>query len=393
MNTLALESDKADNVAPRTEVREADIDGPPKFRTGERVPCLDGLRALSISMVVVGHLAGTGHCYSQASLSALGDIASLGVRVFFVISGFLITSLLLAEHEKTGTVSLPQFYFRRTLRIFPPFYALMLVYGICSVFHLITLAPGDLKYSLAYLQNYHHDHSWWVAHSWSLSVEEQFYLLWPFAFCIAGRRNAVWVATGVLAAAPLARVAIWYLFPGQVWGTARWFPAVADALASGCVLACVRETLFQTRVYKLLLSRTVLVVFVVAVVLITMKDRGRASIFVLESLQNVLIALIIDGCVRRSDNVVGRFLNSRLMVTVGVLSYSIYLWQQPFLNRYSSSLITGFPINLILVGLFAYVSYTYIEAPSLRCRKRLQEQWRNSGRFRAARIPSHGTPM
>jgi peptidoglycan/LPS O-acetylase OafA/YrhL len=95
-------------------------------RDGGRIPSLDGLRALSISAVLLGHLAG------HAALPAVShrrhrnghvDLADLGVRVFFVISGFLITGLLIAEHERSGTISLQRFYLRRTLRIFPAYFA------------------------------------------------------------------------------------------------------------------------------------------------------------------------------------------------------------------------------------------------------------------------------
>ena len=86
-----------------------------------RIASLDGLRALSISLVLFSHVSGTtGFAHMPHWLT--GNAAVFGVRVFFVISGFLITSLLLAEIERTGTVSVPHFYLRRTLRIFPPFY-------------------------------------------------------------------------------------------------------------------------------------------------------------------------------------------------------------------------------------------------------------------------------
>jgi len=80
----------------------------------KRIPSLDGLRAISISLVVIGHLAYSGH-----GPRVLAQYANLGVRIFFVISGYLITSLLLEEHARTGTISLRDFYIRRAYRIFP----------------------------------------------------------------------------------------------------------------------------------------------------------------------------------------------------------------------------------------------------------------------------------
>src|SRR6185437_3882217 len=98
-----------------------------KDMSGHRIPSLDGFRAISILMVLYGHLVGTRNFPTAAVRTfdrALGDLGHLGVLVFFVISGFLITTLLVREREKTGTISLQQFYLRRALRIFPAFYVL-----------------------------------------------------------------------------------------------------------------------------------------------------------------------------------------------------------------------------------------------------------------------------
>ena len=92
----------------------------------KRIPSLDGLRAISISLVVVGHLASSGH-----APRFLAQYANLGVRVFFVISGYLITTILLGEHARTATISLRDFYIRRAYRIFPA--------AMCFIFAIIPL--------------------------------------------------------------------------------------------------------------------------------------------------------------------------------------------------------------------------------------------------------------
>src|SRR5437879_12728382 len=91
----------------------------------QRLPSLDGLRAISICMVIIGHLSGTSGL--NIDLTLYVPYAQFGVRVFFVISGFLITSILLRERENTGRIDLKQFYVRRMYRIFPPAYMLILV--------------------------------------------------------------------------------------------------------------------------------------------------------------------------------------------------------------------------------------------------------------------------
>src|SRR5262245_12713722 len=104
-----------------------------------RIPSLDGLRAVSISLVLLGHLAGTRHFFPAAAIGRFGDIGNLGVRIFFVISGFLITHLALREHARTGAISLKAFYIRRFLRIFPAFYIFILTTGVLALAGMVQL--------------------------------------------------------------------------------------------------------------------------------------------------------------------------------------------------------------------------------------------------------------
>ncbi|MEO7329892.1 MAG: acyltransferase, partial [Minicystis sp.] len=147
-----------------------------------RIPSLDGLRAISILVVLFGHMAGTRNfAFSFLDRLPTSELANFGVRVFFVISGFLITRLLFEEHARSGTVSLRGFYLRRTLRIFPAFYVFVAVVLVLDRLGKITLLPYDALTALTYTMNFHPtaSRSWQVGHLWSLSVEEQFYLLWP----------------------------------------------------------------------------------------------------------------------------------------------------------------------------------------------------------------------
>src|SRR5947209_3975528 len=129
-----------------------------------RIPSLDGLRAISIAMVLVAHLTGTrGFPLSMNVGNALG-LGELGVRTFFVISGFLITRLLFEELAATGRVSLSHFYLRRTLRIFPPYYAFLIAVGAASFTGNIQLAGRDLVHAFTYTSNYDAARSWFVGH-------------------------------------------------------------------------------------------------------------------------------------------------------------------------------------------------------------------------------------
>ena len=283
------------------------------------IPSLDGLRTLSISMVLLGHLYGTMHYPHNAVTQYLGHFSHMGVQIFFVISGFLITSLLLMEKAKTGTIDLVQFYLRRTFRIFPAAFFYTTVIAIVA-------RPGYLTYAYTYTMCYASQARPWVlGHLWSLSVEEQFYLLWPAALVIGFRVRRT-VGFAVLLLAPLARLLFWQ--HGQ-HNIDEYFPAVADSLMMGCLLAFYRETLRRKAAW---LRNPV--VFAVLGLLIMFSDhllpRVRLQIF-LGGLTPLVIALFLFSAIERADWI----LNNRVTRTVGILSYSIYLWQQPFLNRMS----------------------------------------------------------
>src|SRR5437868_1936649 len=158
----------------------------------ERIRSLDGLRAISILMVIFGHAGQTipYHIDHFLAYKLITD-ATLGVRIFFVISGFLITKLLLIEKEKTGDISIRNFYARRVIRIFPVFYLYILVLLLLKWFFKPNVFEDYnlILFAGLYLWNYKHlfyqspfpnDPAFHiVGHFWSLSMEEQFYLLWP----------------------------------------------------------------------------------------------------------------------------------------------------------------------------------------------------------------------
>src|SRR5215469_7481123 len=123
-----------------------------------RMPSLDGLRAVSILMVLLGHLSGTRN-FRNVNLG-IGNYAHLGVTVFFVISGFLITSLLMSELAATGGISLRLFYLRRTLRIFPASYTYLIVLTALSAVGLIAVPWVSMTCAFTYTVNYLPGHAW-----------------------------------------------------------------------------------------------------------------------------------------------------------------------------------------------------------------------------------------
>jgi len=345
------------------------------FRNGaahERIPSLDGLRAISIVMVLFGHLAGTrGFPVSTATGNYLNS-AELGVHVFFVISGFLITRLLLDELARKQRIALGRFYLRRTLRIFPPYYTFIAVLVLAGMAGALQLAPHDGLRALTYTTNYDESRSWYVGHTWSLSVEEQFYLLWPAVLILARTRRAILIAAGVVLAAPLVRLALWELWRLPIGAR---FETVADAIAVGCVLAGIREWLHRTPGYTRLLSSPLFVLVpILAIAANLTHDHPVAYYLVGFGVVNVCVVLCVDWAVTYPEGAIGRVLNAGPVVFLGVMSYSLYLWQQPFLHRASSAAIASFPLNILLALACALASYYLVERPSLRLRRRIEKR-------------------
>ncbi|TMA25227.1 MAG: acyltransferase [Deltaproteobacteria bacterium] len=340
-----------------------------------RIPQLDGLRAISISLVIFAHLFNSAGVSLPVSWFRWQMFSGLGVRVFFVISGFLITGLLLREKEECGSISLLRFYGRRTFRILVPYYVFLAVLIVAQALHLVRFTGNDLLHALTYTTNYQTDRSWVTGHCWSLAVEEQFYLLWPLAMVLLGKRRAALAALGMLFLAPVMRSFIWKFVPAMHPVLGISFETVADALAAGCLLACAREKLWTRTGYRALLSSRWMLLVPPAVMGISLFDAFPSiSYTVGYSLMNLGVALIIDWTLRFPQKWTARALSLRPLVYVGSISYSLYLWQQPFLEHVD---LQGLPLNLVAALAVAVLAHYAVERPSLALRVRVEE-WARS---------------
>jgi peptidoglycan/LPS O-acetylase OafA/YrhL len=338
-----------------------------------RIASLDGLRGISVALVLLAH--GGVSMGAPRWLHETYSLANIGVRVFFVISGYLITHLLLTERARTGEIDLAAFYVRRSFRILPAAYVYM---AIVIVACWSSLSGVDVASSVLYLANYHEHHAWVLSHLWSLGVEEQFYLLWPLLLVLLfARRRAVLGAA--LALSPLVRAGLMVAFALRVplvsmQSVTFWFPSVADALATGCLLAVVRPEL--ERRARTLGSRWMLLVPLATLALVQVQRidsryTGIAYQVLVIPLIHVGIALTVDHCVRARY----RVLNAGPLRWSGLASYSLYLWQQPFLE--STVKLTGsagwwqrYPLNFALSAACGFASYYLVEQPVLRYRER-----------------------
>lgn len=361
-----------------------------------RMPGLDGLRAISIVLVLLWHVRGTPGFVNGQFFLVLGDGAHLGVQIFFVISGFLITSLLLDEQGAAGHISLARFYVRRSLRIFPAFVAFLGAMYCAHVLGWIHLSTVDLLTAATYTVNYHVDRSWDVGHLWSLSVEEQFYLLWPLAMVlVTSRKGRVRITTAVLLLAPLVRVVMHLAIKSGPARDLEIFPAVADAIAAGCLMALVREDLLQREWYRRFTASGWVWLSFVPVLVINRFENFTVVNALGGPVQLVLLAVLIETSTRRNQGTMAKALNWGPIVFVGTLSYSLYLWQQPFMDRHCSAIYCSFPVNLVLAVACALASHLLLERPLVALRKRFASVSSESDRrdHPEPRVVAAGSPI
>lgn len=341
-------------------------------RLASRIPSLDGLRAISIALVILGHAADSES--APHILRHLNHLGNFGVRCFFIISGFLITTLLLKEKEKTGTISMSGFYIRRAFRIFPPSLVYIGVIAFCWGMGWLVLKPGDLVHAITYTMNYHFHRAWWLDHLWSLSVEEQFYIVWPGLLFLLGNKRGARAAWIVVCLVPLIRAMMWFGFHASDTAMTKHFEANADALLTGCLLSMHFNRIGRHDWYRRFQGS-----WFFWLVALTMILGGHglfaispAGFYVVgQTIANLGTCLCIDWSIRHPERRFGKFLNYGPVVYVGMLSYSLYLWQNAFLNPDWDGWPARLPISLLFAVGMAVVSYYAVEQPFLRLKSRL----------------------
>lgn len=347
---------------------------PPALRDGlarGHLPALDGLRAIAAFLVVFYHY---GYRWCPAGL---------GVLAFFVLSGFLITWLLLKEEEREGRISLKLFYLRRSLRIFPAFYIFWFgLNGLLLLTHK-RLEVTQAICSFFYIDNYYQaifgDPNTGLSHTWSLGIEEQFYLLWPMTFLLLKRNRTrlIFLATAIVVVWVYREVLVlaFHWNQGYIYEA---FDTRADHLLIGCLLAVALRQGAWTLFWKRLCSSAVLVWLTVALLALsaTLANvtpiRYRDTIgFVVDP---VLVAILIVQSIATRNTGFGAMLNWRWMRYLGAISYSTYLYQQivihPMHKLTASVPWLALPVTIAAVIAFASASYWIIEKPFLRLKDR-----------------------
>lgn len=349
---------------------------PEKLRSGlsrKHLSGLDGLRAVAALLVVVSH-AGLEHIPG-----------GMGVLAFFVLSGFLITRLMIAEEARSGTVSLSGFYLRRSFRIFPAFYAYFaFIIGIWLVRHAPINVPQAVS-ALFYVSNYYQalngDPNTGLSHTWSLSIEEQFYLLWPLAFLMLRNNRRRFSALAVIV--PLLwlyREVLVYGFRVDQGYIYEALDTRADHLLIGCFLAVALQEARLAYVWKVACTSSAAVLVTIALLVASVAigftgaiDRYRDGVeFVV---QPVLFAVLIAQLIAFPHDAVTRAFNWGWVRYLGRISYSIYLYQQvvvhPVMKVFRDHVLVGALACVGVTVVLASASFFLIEQPFLRIRDRI----------------------
>lgn len=346
------------------------------------------MRALAVGAVVLTHLGIIGRLESSGWLpSALVPLfhGTTGVQVFFVLSGFLITSLLLTELRNTGTISIRNFVIRRSLRIFPLYFLFLF---IVTLLHLCGRNVANweaLGYAYCYCYNFIPKDQYvsLLGHTWSLAVEEHFYLVWPTVFLLFAARSRaalVLLLLTCIVGAPFLQVLLIDLGFGQDYFVGRWSFVAGSSIALGCLAAILINGIGNVEaVRRWARSRACLALgaLLFADSLLVSGDAGLGMRLAVSHLRVVGITLIIMWIFCNPSTLMVRILELRPLRYLGLISYGIYIFQGLFLDtgpvRNPSQSWPPPPwLGFILLVITAPLSYRYFEIPFLRIKDRFR---------------------
>lgn len=345
-------------------------DNTPEYATKkqQRIKSLDGLRAISIIFVLFAHLNNSNGFISINKRYA-GNIGALGVSVFFIISGYLITKLLIDEELRNKTINLQFFYIRRAIRLSPCLILYMLTIIILNITNTLHTDPNNWIYSVTYTMNYYPDRAWELGHLWSLSIEEQFYLLWPILFKLH-HKNRLNILKASIVIAVICRLVITLFFAKSSIGQMEIFPANMDGIAMGCVLGIYQNDFHKNKLYLKLISSKFFLILTIPILIINLSGGYSITYIAFTTISNLLITISVDRFSTINNNTSFKILNNKYFSLVGKMSYSIYIWQQLFLNKKSLEIYNKFPLSLMLTLFTASISYNFIEKNFLKLNKK-----------------------
>lgn len=333
-----------------------------------RVPYLDGIRGISILFVLVAHFMEAPGFPVDYPPGYLFDFGHFAVTIFFVLSGFLITLLLLRERERKGTISLKGFYWRRILRILPAWATYMLFTGLLSLLGLVWVERrfwiAGWTFTMSLVPDLHK--SGVLGHIWSLSVEEHFYLIWPLLILCIKPRGAILLALVYVLLNPVLRFIIYKYFPSQDQNYTSL--TQMGGIATGCLLAYLLYHLperfwrswLANNSHHLLLPLTILI----AISIVAERRVWQYCIVFSDPVNYCLLFAALFCLLLSKPTWLLRVFEAPILVWFGLLSYSLYLWQQLFTLE-SRIPFSHLPWSILYTFAFACASYYFVERPFL----------------------------
>lgn len=288
-----------------------------------------------------------------------GHLGGLGVAVFFAISGYLITTLLLEKQD------LRAFYIRRAFRILPAAYLYLIVVSVTE-----PLRHGELASAALFYSNYWADRSWYTAHFWSLSIEEHFYLLWPALLVCLGVRRALIAASFLVAI-----IALW-----RPWSLAHIqlpYPALQrtdvrlDAFLFAGILAILVRGPYRALLLRILTATWFRVLSALSLFAAWTWALAGSAPAISTLIESALLPAILLSLVHWPRSPVFRVLESAPLRWMGRISYGLYLWQQLFL----APPVKAFLPQVALTFAVAAASYYWLERPILRYARAPGRNW------------------
>lgn len=334
---------------------------------------LDGLRGIAVLLVIISHISFWNRLGFDNNFTSIMMNGDFGVRLFFVLSGFLITFLLLNEKITKGSINLKTFWIRRFLRLMPVYYVAILFTFIIELIGLIRIPNCSYYYALTYTYNFVTPDCNWkgFSHFWSLAVEEHFYLLWPIFLHLSIRFSAIFILMLVCFFAWMSDLS--FIFE-LTKGMSRWtYPAIVP-IAIGTISAFLitfRSKYFEENSslffdFMLLLAFTLILSPFLA-----MEFQHNYKVI----LQSTGVALLLLYIFYNQESLLVKVLSFQPLITIGLMSYGLYIWQGVFTGNGSYRKFSWPPsvdVGIFLTFFVSIVSYYYLERPILKLKDKFR---------------------
>lgn len=337
------------------------------------MPQLDSLRAFAVFFVLIEHW------FYQAEWSKFIPFGMIGVTLFFVLSGFLITQILISSRitseEKGGTKihSLKQFYIRRTLRIFPIYYITIF---ILFIFNIQNIRDKFLWF-LFYASNiYFYKINDWagnLSHLWTLAVEEQFYIFWPLIILFVPKKYLLKSIIGIIIFGPVFRSCLFVIDGSSEWSSSFIHiltPSCMDCFGLGALIAYYRIFERGRQIIKPKTAVLFLTLNITSILILIFFDENVISVFLFRFNISVVCMFIILKGIRGFSGQVGRILENPALMFLGKISYGLYLYHNFIPLIYSTlglpalnNIYTNFIVQMCMLIFISALSWFGIEKP------------------------------